>query len=400
MTDKIIRNYAKLLIGFLNRGQGPKPGDRIYVRGKECTRRLFLALNEVIAESGCIMLPMGFVPDEFDFFYGNRKFLELADDSQLENYYPKKFWDTVLETADHIITIHSVPVKNSLAQIPQEKMKKFGESISPFQYDLVQREDQRLNSYTVCLWPTQAMADAVGIPLVDYWEVVIDGCYLREEDPVAKWRGLQKEIHAAVHELNALEIDTIHVTGESVDLHITLGEMRQWIGLSGRNLPSTEIFTSPDCRYTNGWVKFDKALLIGTTKVSGIFLRFENGIVIESSAEENYEALEKILKAENGNKLGEFSFTDERHSQITRDIGEVLFVENMKGNFHIALGRAYPQAYSGKDAFNEATRAKYGFNWANVHTDIVFTGPFAVNATLKNGKKAPLYKNRRIQVIQ
>ena len=60
--------------------------------------------------------------------------------------------------------------------------------------------------------------------------------------------------------LNALPIERLHVVGEDVDLRITLGEQRQWVGGSGRNIPSFEIFTSPDWRGTEGWIAFNQPL--------------------------------------------------------------------------------------------------------------------------------------------
>lgn len=104
------------------------------------------------------------------------------------------------------------------------------------------------------------MASDVGLTLEEYWGEIINACYLDEVDPIAKWREVFAENIAIQQKLNALQIRKVHVVAEDTDLYITIGEQRQWLGGSGRNIPSFEIFTSPDWRGTNGWIRFNQPL--------------------------------------------------------------------------------------------------------------------------------------------
>lgn len=96
-------------------------------------------------------------------------------------------------------------------------------------------------------------------------------------------------------------------------------------------MPSYEVFTSPDWRGTNGWIRFNQPLYRFGSLIKDVFLRFENGIVVEATASENQEMLRGMIAQENANKLGEFSMTDRRMSRIHRLMGETLYDENRGG---------------------------------------------------------------------
>ena len=83
------------------------------------------------------------------------------------------------------------------------------------------------------------------------------------------------------------DIERLHVEGEDADLWISVGEQRRWLGGRGRNIPSFELFTSPDWRGTEGWIRFNQPLYRYGNLVKGISLRFEDGRVVEGPAEEN-----------------------------------------------------------------------------------------------------------------
>ena len=117
----------------------------------------------------------------------------------------------------------------------------------------------------------------------EYWEQIIHACFLDEEDPIARWREVGGQIGGYVERLNALEIERVHVEGEDVDLWVTLGERASWVGGSGRNIPSFEIFTSPDWRGTEGWIRFNQPLYRYGNLISGIRLEFADGRVVEAA---------------------------------------------------------------------------------------------------------------------
>ena len=242
------------------------------------------------------------------------------------------------------------------------------------------------------------MADEAGLSLEEYWEQIITACYLRDDDPVQKWKTVQQEIEVIKDKLDALPIDKLHIKGEDVDLHIKIGEHRKWLSGGGKNIPSFEIFTSPDWRGTEGTISFNQPLYYSGKRVSGISLQFYNGIVTKASATENEDALLEMIAQENANKVGEFSLTDRRHSQITKFMATTLFDENMGGawgNTHIALGNAYKDTFTGDmAAVSEEQWEEMGYNACpKVHTDIISTSNRTVTATLLDGSEIIIYKD-------
>ena len=259
------------------------------------------------------------------------------------------------------------------------------------------KEQEGKLSWSLCLYGTQSMADEAGLTLEEYWEQIIEACYLREDDPVMKWKAVQKEIEEIKDKLDALGIEKLHVKGDDVDLHIQIGENRKWLSGGGKNIPSFEIFTSPDWRGTNGFINFNQPLYYSGKRISGVSLRFENGVVAASSATENEDALKEMIAQENADKVGEFSLTDKRHSRITKFMATTLFDENTGGEFgntHIALGNAYKDTYT-KDMslVTDEQWARMGYNSCpKVHTDIISTTNRTVTATLANGLQKIIYR--------
>ena len=189
----------------------------------------------------------------------------------------------------------------------------------------------------------------------------------------------------------------MRVIGPDVDLKINMGEKRKWVGGSGRNVPSFEIFTSPDWRGAEGWAKFNQPLYSYGNLIEGIELEFKDGRVVKAKAEKNEKTLLEMIKAENADKIGEFSLTDKRFSRITKFMGETLYDENAggtNGNFHIALGSSYHDTFDGDMADkSKEDWKKLGFNDSAIHTDLVSTSPRTVTATLKDGAEKIIYKN-------
>src|SRR6478735_140311 len=208
---------------------------------------------------------------------------------------------------------------------------------------------------------------------------------------------IQSEIEEIKKKLDALEIERLHITGERVDLEVQIGKNRKWLCGGGKNIPSFEIFTSPDWRGTNGHIHFNQPLYYSGKRISGVSLQFENGVVIASSATENEDALKEMIAQENADKVGEFSLTDKRHSKITQFMATTLYDENRGGEFgntHIALGNAYKDTFTGDMAtVTEAQWAEMGYNSCpKVHTDIISTSNRTVTATLGDGSERVIYK--------
>ena len=130
--------------------------------------------------------------------------------------------------------------------------------------------------------------------------------------------------------------------------------------------------------------------------MAGIFLRFEKGEVVEFDAKEGKEFLAKIFTIPGMKALGEFSLTDARHSHITKYMGEILYDENVGGeygNTHIAIGRSFEET-SREDISQqtEEERLKNWFNQSAEHLDIISTTDRKVTAILEDGNEKVIYE--------
>ena len=190
--------------------------------------------------------------------------------------------------------------------------------------------------------------------------------------------------------------------GEDVDLTVKLGPERLWNGGTDRNVPSFELFTSPDWRGTTGWIKFNQPLYRYGNILEGVELQFENGIVTKAHAKRGDKVLQQMLKSPNANKLGEYSLTDNRLSRITHPMAETLYDENIGGPFgntHVAIGMAYKDCYRGNPAKVKSEQWEaMGYNDSPEHSDIVSTTNRTVTAFLTDGTKKVIYTDGQFTV--
>lgn len=403
LDETLLKKYAQVMVHYaLNNGEGIRKGDTVFLVGQECTKDLFLAMaREVYAAGGNLIT--NYQPNNTREGSLARYLLQNGSDEQI-SFFAQPYWKGIVEATDHILFIISEPDIHYLEGLPAAKISKMNSARAPYMKMRERKEQEGKLSWSLCLYGTQSMADEAGLSLEAYWEQIIEACYLREEDPVAKWRQVQKEVENIKDKLDALQIEKLHIKGEDVDLHIQIGEHRKWLSGGGKNIPSFEIFTSPDWRGTNGFINFNQPLYYSGKRIAGVSLRFENGVVVASSATENEEALKEMIAQENADKVGEFSLTDKRHSRITRFMATTLFDENMGGAFgntHIALGNAYKDTYTGDmAAVSEEQWAEMGYNSCpKVHTDIISTTDRTVTATLRNGEEQLIYADGQFVLV-
>lgn len=397
LDEHLVKKYAQVMVHYaLNNGKGIRKGDTVFLVGQECTKDLFMAMaKEVYAAGGNLIT--SYLPDNTRDNSLARFLLQNGSDEQV-GFFAKPYWQGIVDTTDHILFIVSEPDVHYLEGIPASRISRMNSARAPYMKMREEKEQAGKLSWSLCLYGTQSMADEAGLTLEEYWEQIIDACYLREEDPVSRWKAVQQEIEQIKDRLDALEIETVHLQGEDVNLTVQIGANRKWLSGGGKNIPSFEIFTSPDWRGTNGSIQFNQPLYYSGKRIAGISLTFENGVVVAASASENEEALKEMIAQENANKVGEFSLTDKRHSRITRFMATTLYDENMGGTFgntHIALGNAYKDTFPGDLlAVTEEQWAAMGYNSCpKVHTDIISTSDRTVTARLRNGTERVIYQD-------
>lgn len=391
-------NYARVLIRFaLNSGKGIKKGDVVYLVGSEATKPLFLATRREIWKAGGHVIG-NFLPANSDRYQSDRDFFECAAPHQLD-WTPHHYFSGLIAEMDHQVFILGDENPHALEGIDPKKIMRRGVATKPFMEMRTEKENRRKLTWTLCLYGTPAMAAEAGLSEQAYWKEIINACYLNEDDPVRAWKDAFKLIEQTRKKLNAItpKIDRLHVQADSIDLWITPGERRQWLGGSGRNIPSFELFLSPDRRGTEGHIAFDMPLYRYGNLIEGIELWFEDGRVVKSKATKNERVLKEMIATEGADRVGEFSLTDKRVSRIGKFMAETLYDENFGGrygNTHIALGKSYHDSLDGDPSMlSKHEWEKLGFNDSSVHTDIISTSRRTVTASMKDGSERVIYKD-------
>jgi aminopeptidase len=287
----------------------------------------------------------------------------------------------------------------SLTHLKDIDPARIGKAIvarKPIKDILDKREEMRKYSWTLCIVPTDELARQAKMSLKQYTAQVIKGCYLDKDDPVAEWQRIHKEITIIKKRLSSLPVKYFHMESANMDLRITPGNQRKWSGVSGHNVPSFEVFVSPDWRGTEGVYFANLPSFRSGNYIEDVRITFAKGNAVKVEAKQGEEFVKKQLAMDPGaRRVGEFSLTDKQFSRIDRFMAETLFDENFGGkvgNSHIALGSSYSDTYSGNLAqLTSALKKKLGFNDSALHWDLVNTEPKTVTAHLTDGNKIIIY---------
>jgi aminopeptidase len=391
--ENILTKYAQVLINFaLNGGQGIKRGETVFLHVPESAKPLLITLNRQVLKSGAHAI-IQYMPDEME-----KEFYSQADSEQI-SYFPSKFLKGKIDQADHFLYVLAETNKHELEGIDPKRIMQRQQVFKQYRKWQEKKELSNRFTWTLGLYPTLAMAAESGLSLSQAWQQVIEACYLDQANPLATWSSIQSQIYDYRQRLNSLNISKLRIVAQDTDLLINLGKQRQWLGCDGRNIPSFEIFTSPDWRGASGTIAFNQPLYRYGRQINNIKLTFKQGKVVEALASQGQDLLSEMVTIKNADKIGEVSFTDKRFSRITRFMAETLYDENMggkNGNFHLALGSAFKESV-GSNPITESRSKALGLNSSPIHTDIISTSPFEVMASTESGWQT-IFKNGQFTV--
>ncbi len=387
----ILRKYADLLVKYaLGGGSGAKKGEVVQLNVPDTAKPLYKELLRAVLECGAFP-KTNFIPTGTD-----RTFFDAASEEQLV-FFPEKYRHAEADLIDHQVSIISDADPNELKGLDPARLFKAMDARRKFRDWLFEKERVGRFSWTLALYGTPAMAKEANMTEQEYWAEIIKACYLDAEDPIAEWKKIQIEQDRVKAALDALQIEWLHVKGRHIDLRVQLGKNRKWLGGSCRNIPSFELFISPDWRGTSGTIFFNQPLYRYGNILRDITLEFKDGLVVRAEAKEGQDVLLGMIKRNNADKIGEYSLTDKRFSRITKFMANTLFDENIGGEFgntHLALGRAYKDSFTGD--MGKPTEAEWdamGYNDSPEHTDIISTEDRTVTATLPGGKEMVIFKD-------
>jgi len=374
----------------LGKGRGVKSKEVVYIQYDSEAKPLAEMVFKRVLEIGAY--PIIKVNDEsFEKIMFN-----FASDEQLK-FFPKKYSKALIDTIDHRIYIIALTDPLLLKNIDPKKFFLAQSSKKMLRQWLFEKEDKGNLTWSLCLYGTYGMARESGLSIRDFWEQIAAACYLDLSDPIKAWKETFRKIESLKDKINAMAIDAFHIVSKDTDLYVKLGEKRIFQGGRGANIPSFEIFTSPDWRGVTGKIFFNFPLYRFGNIVKDIHLEFRNGKIISAKAEKNEKLLKEMINQKNADKIGEFSLTDRRFSKINKFMANTLYDENFGGDFgnsHLAVGSSYHDCYDGNiSRMKKKDWDDLGFNESVEHTDIINTLPKTVTAIMKNKTKKLIYKD-------
>jgi aminopeptidase len=300
------------------------------------------------------------------------------------------------------IGITGDPEPDLLADLPGERVGKA--RMIELAEESMKQVNERTVNWTGIAFPNDGWARAVfDEPDVErLWDAVAYAVRLDEEDPIAAWREHVERLERRVATLNALGVDSIRFRGPGTDLTVGLLEQSVWRGPRSQtawgiehvaNMPTEEVFTTPDARRTEGVARSTRPLVLYGNVVRGLGVRFEAGRIVDVSAESGADVVRGQLATDDrAAYLGEVALVDgtSRVGQQGITFFDTLFDEN--ATCHVAYGAAYAEAVEGDPPAD-------GFNVATVHTDFMIGGPeVGVDAVTRDGDVVPLLRDDRWQL--
>ena len=402
-SDEILAKYAELLVKFGLQSRDGKPlakGSVVEFTVPEVAKPLYFHLQTAILKAG--YNPLGvFLPSNNEQYNFTKNVFDHASKGQLE-FFADKYYRGKIDQADATIYIIADTDPHALAAVNPKKIMQRSGAMKPAKDWKFKKIDAGTMTWTLALYGTDAAAKEAGMSTKAFWDQIINACYLDSDNPVAEWKKINTTVQKTAQKLTDLQIKSVHMVGDDVDLTVGIGKDRAWRAGGGNNVPSYEVFTSPNFREVNGWIKFNQPLLQYGSKIEGIELTFKDGKVKKATATRNEKLLKAMIKNKGGNQVGEFSLTDCRLSRITEFMAETLYDENVGGkygNSHIALGSAYRDCYTGDPTkVSDVKWDKLGYNDSVVHSDIVTTTDRTVTATLYDGTEKVIYEKGQFTV--
>jgi aminopeptidase len=293
--------------------------------------------------------------------------------------------DHMVETRGATITVTGEAEPELLADLDQRRAQRARPRLAVEK--LLDAENRRLIQWTIVGYPNEGWARTVfGEPDVErLWEAVITATRLDEPDPVTAWQEHIARLRERARLLDERRFRAIRFKGPGTDLVVGLPESHRWLTGAEEtvdgvphlvNVPTEEVFTTPDRRLTEGTVRSTFPLSLGGTIVRGLEVRFERGKVVEVRAEAGAEAVRQEMATDEGaSYLGEVALVD--GDSRVRKTGVVFFDTLFDENAacHIAWGQGIQGALEGGEEMSDAELAALGYNDSVVHTDFMVGGP-------------------------
>ena len=389
MDDARVDRLAELIVGF---GANVQPGQIVAVSCEPGKEYLVRAIAASAYRHGAAFVDVGW----FDPWV-KRARIEHAGEDTLD-FVPPWYGERILELGRRRAARIALSGPVAPGVLSDLDPVRAGRDRLPAVKESGQVVNERTTNWTIGPCPTPAWAALVH-PDLDpeaglerLWEQIVHVCRLDEPDPIAAWNERRDVLVKAAGTLTDHGFDAIHYEGPGTDLTVGLLPGARWQAASFEtidglphmpNLPTEEVFTTPDPARTQGHVRSTTPLVLTDgTVVRDLEVRFEGGRVADLRAETGGETLRTITETDDGAaRLGEIALVDGagRIGALDTIFYDTLLDENAAS--HIALGQGFPFLLDDPAASNES----------QIHIDFMIGSPeITVTGVTRAGERVPV----------
>jgi len=394
-----IRPLAELIVRF---GANVQPGQIVGISSEPGKEPLVRAIAEDAYKQGALFVDVRV----FDPYLKRARAL-YADPDTL-GYVPPWYGEQLLEFSRQRgarIALSGPVDPHMMDGIDPELL---GRDMLPRVKESTEIVNQRTTNWTVAPCPTPSWAELV-YPDLDpdaaldrLWHEIAHVCRLDEPDPVAAWEARMARLDEVASKLDALQLDSLRFEGPGTDVTIGLFASSRWQcaklttvgGINhAPNLPTEEVFTTPDPARVEGVVTATKPLFVSGAIITGLRVRFEAGRAVEIDADQGGATLRALSERDAGAaRLGEVALVDGegRIGQLGTIFFDTLLDENAAS--HIALGQ-------GLDFGLEDPADREQMNRSELHIDFMIgSNEVAVSGLTRGGEDVALLRGGVWQV--
>ena len=336
MKDQRAEALARILVHY---SAAIREGDVCVIQGETAAEPLALAVYEEVVKAGAFPIVELIMDGQPPAFFRH------ANDTQLDWVSPTALW--VADNADARIRLMADENTRALSAVDPARQSRRQAAAKPLMETMMRRTAAGEFRWALTLFPTQAYAAEADMSLADYEDFYYRACLCDRPDPVKAWEEQSVETRRLAEWMEGKE--EIRIEGPGTDVRLNVAG-RTFIAADGHhNMPDGEFFTGPVEDSATGEVTFSYPAVYGGREVAGVKLRFENGVIVDASAERNEDFLIKTLDTDDGaRRLGELGVGT--NYGIDRFTKEILLDEKIGGTVHLAVGMSYPETGGKNDS--------------------------------------------------
>lgn len=402
--DTLLTKYANLIV---NTGINIRKGQNVIIYAEIDQQQLVHALTDAAYAGGANRVDV-----DWSDLHTKREFLRHASDSDLQSL-PESASVRAQEIADNVTSRIAV-VSNDpdgFAGIDGQRVSTFEQAyqraVAPV------RQATMNNDLDWCVvgaagqaWAQKIFSDLSAADAQDaLWEQIFKiNRVTVDNNPTDEWSKHIATLNAKGAWLTEQNFTELHFKSTVTDLTIGLATDHVWEAADSTdksgsrfvaNMPTEEVFTSPDFRHISGTVTSTKPLSYAGVLINDIQLTFEAGKIVSATASSGEEVLKQLIATDDGAKsLGEVSLVP-FHSPISESgivFYNTLFDEN--ASCHLAIGAAYPSNIKNGTTMDTEARQAKGQNESVVHVDFMIgSSDMQVDGILSDGSSVPVFRD-------